>query len=124
VQESHYRIAVLNNYGGRCAVTGLCVPELLMVTRILPRASHPEQSLNISNGICFSALYHMAFLHGLVGLDDELRLLVMPRLRHVVDASNFQTFFGIYVGRSIQLPRNAIKPDAAALRHHREIHRL
>ncbi len=124
LQDSYFRIAVLNNYDGRCAVTGLNVPELLIATRILPRSSHPDLSLNISNGISFSGLYHTAFLRGLIGLNDDLRVLVAPRLRHAIDASSFDTFFGAYDGRSILLPPDAVQPDLATLRHHRELHQL
>jgi hypothetical protein len=64
------------------------------------------------------------FLRGLIGIDDELRLLVAPRLRDAVNGPNFATFFGAYAGRSILIPSGGVQPDAAALRHHRVSHRL
>src|SRR5882757_7937423 len=72
--QEYFRDAVLNNFGGRCGVTGLAVRELLIASHILPWGTHVAERLNVRNGLSLSRLHDAAFDIGLITFDDDLRL--------------------------------------------------
>lgn len=117
--QEYFRDAVLNNFGGRCGVTELGIRDLLVASHILPWGTHPDERLNVRNGLCLSRLHDAAFDRGLITFDDGLRLVLSTRLRsalpHVTVAQNF----GAYEGRALQVPPDAALPDAAFLAVHR-----
>jgi putative restriction endonuclease len=79
--QEYFRDAVLNNFGGRCGVTGLAVRDLLVASHILPWGSHPAERLNVRNGLSLSRLHDAAFDCGLIAFDEALRLLLSPKLK-------------------------------------------
>lgn len=101
VNQAAFRQMTLANYGGRCAVSGLGVAELLMASHIVPWASDPKNRLNPANGLCLSALYDRAFDRGLIGIDLERRLLVSENLRAGLGTGQYEMFFKLYEGRPI-----------------------
>jgi hypothetical protein len=64
--QDYFRQAVINNCGGRCALTGLAIRELLIASHILPWGSHPEQRLDVRNGLSLTRLHDAAFDRGLI----------------------------------------------------------
>jgi hypothetical protein len=79
--QEYFRDAVLNNFGGRCGVSGLALRELLIASHILPWGTHIAERLNVRNGLCLSRLHDAAFDRGLIAFDDQFRLLLSPRLK-------------------------------------------
>ena len=71
--QEYFRDAVLNNFGGKCGVTGLAVRELLVASHILPWGAHPAERLNVRNGLSLSRLHDAAFDSGLIAFDEALR---------------------------------------------------
>lgn len=59
--QRFFRQAVLNAYGGRCAVTGLAVRELLIASHIVPWNAAQQHRLDPQNGIALNALHDRAF---------------------------------------------------------------
>ncbi len=49
--QDYFREIILNNYGNRCAITGLPIRELLIASHILPWCNHEAERLNVRNGI-------------------------------------------------------------------------
>ena len=117
--QEYFRDAVLNNFGGRCGVTGLAVRELLIASHILPWGTHPDERLNVRNGLSLSRLHDAAFDRGLITFDDNFRLLLSPRLKAELSQRTVAENFGTYVGESLQLPDDAVLPDFGFLAHHR-----
>ena len=79
--QEYFRQAVINNGGGRCALTGLAVRELLIASHILPLGTHVEHRLNVRNGLSLSRLHDAAFDRGLIAFDEQFRLLLSPKLK-------------------------------------------
>lgn len=79
--QEYFRQAVLNNFDGRCGVTGSAVRELLIASHILPWGRHEAERLNVRNGLCLSRLHDAAFDIGLITFDDDLRLRLSKRLK-------------------------------------------
>ena len=118
--QSYFRNAVLNNFGGRCGVTQLDIRELLIASHILPWHQFPQERLNVRNGLCLSRLHDAAFDAGLIAFDDELRLLLSPRLKDALPLKIVTDAFGAYAGNPLTFPDDAISPDMDFLRRHRE----
>ena len=122
--QEYFRDAVLNNFGGRCGVTGLALRELLTASHILPWSAFPEERLNVCNGLSLSRLHDAAFDRGLISFDDQLRLMLSPRLKAELQQRSVAENFAAYAGEPLQIPDDAALPDTAFLSRHRaEIYR-
>lgn len=119
--QDYFRNAVLNNFGGRCGVTGLGVRGLLVASHILPWGRHPGERLNVRNGLALSRLHDAAFDQGLIMFDDQLRLMISPRLHSELSQRTVSENFGSYAGKALCLPEDAVFPDPAFLAEHRRI---
>lgn len=117
--QEYFRDAVLNNFGGRCGITGLAIRELLVASHILPWGAHPTERLNVRNGLSLSRLHDAAFDRGLIAFDDTLRLLLSPKLKFELSQRSVSENFGAYAGQPLWLPDDAALPDLAFLSEHR-----
>lgn len=117
--QEYFRDAVLNNFGGRCAVTELAIRELLIASHILPWGTHAEERLNVRNGLSLSRLHDAAFDRGLMTFDEELRLTLSPHLKAELPQRAVAENFGAYEGEPLRIPDDAALPEAAFLAHHR-----
>ncbi len=117
--QDYFRDAVLNNFDGRCGITGLAVRELLTASHILPWHAHPSERLNVRNGICLNKLHDAAFDRYLITFDDNLRILISPKLKTILSQKIVSDNFGAYDGERLQLPDDAVLPESAFLAQHR-----
>lgn len=117
--QDYFREAVLNNFAGRCGVTGLAVRELLIASHILPWGSHISERLNIRNGLSLSRLHDAAFDRGLVTFDNSLPLVLSPRLKTELPQRAVAENFGAYEGPPLNLPDDAELPELSFLAKHR-----
>lgn len=117
--QEYFRQAVLNNFGGRCGVTGLAIRELLIASHILPWGEHESERLNVRNGLCLSRLHDAAFDVGLITFDTDYRLRLSRRLRAAVAQRAVAEGFIAYEGEPLQLAKDAVLPDERFLAVHR-----
>lgn len=117
--QEYFRDAVLNNFGGRCGVSGLAVRELLIASHILPWRTHGSERLNVRNGLCLSRLHDAAFDRGLIAFDDKFRLLLSPRLKAELSQRSIAENFGAYAGETLCFPDDAAPPELMFLSQHR-----
>jgi len=117
--QEFFRDAVLNNFAGRCGVTGLSVRELLIASHILPWGTHEAERLNVRNGICLSRLHDAAFDRGLITFDDDFSLRLSPRLKAELSQRCVSENFGAYEGAVLGFSEDAAPPELAFLAHHR-----
>ena len=108
-----FRKMVLASYDGKCAVTGIADRSLLIASHIAPWATHPQRRLDPRNGICLNALHDRAFDRGLIGFDDDLRLIMSARL-----AEQDRVIIGS-LGRRLN-PPDKFAPDMDLMRLHRD----
>jgi hypothetical protein len=119
VKQRFFRRAVLSSYRGRCCMSGLSEPRLLVASHIVPWRSDKSNRLNPSNGLCLSAIHDKAFDIGLISLSDDLRVLVSKELLRRGDEFVERTFSPIN-GRQIELPER-FRPDIALIQKHRSV---
>lgn len=89
-------------YRWRCAFSGLPVRALLVGAHIVPDALGGPPS--VPNGICMSALHHVAFDSHLIGVDPDYRVHVASPLREQQDGDLLATIKGVD-GVLLRLPQ-------------------
>lgn len=120
--QDYFRRMILANYGGRCALTGIDIPQLLLASHIIPWAdkSHKKDRLNPCNGICLSALYDKAFDQGLITISpDDYRVVLSSVLRENETKEYFDKHFGIIIGKKLMMP-SEYQPNREFLAYHRD----
>ena len=120
--QDYFRRMILANYDGRCALTGISVPQLLLASHIIPWAdkSHKKDRLNPCNGICLSALYDKAFDKGLFTISpDDYTIQLSSALREYGTQEYFDRQFGSISGKQITMPIE-YKPNRDFLAYHRD----
>jgi len=105
VNQNVFRQIVVANYSGRCAITGIDIPELLLASHIIPWSKNEEERLNPENGICFSALYYKAFDKGLIGLNEKYQILLSSKLKKKNANDYFEKYFAPLENQTLILPQ-------------------
>lgn len=120
--QDYFRRMILANYGGRCALTGIDIPQLLLASHIIPWAekAHKQDRLNPCNGICLSALYDKAFDQGLITFSpDDYSVILSSALQEHKTAEYYDKHFGSIAGQKIQVPKD-YAPKRDFLAYHRD----
>jgi putative restriction endonuclease len=83
VNQEYFRNNLLHNYKGKCCLTGLSEPKLLVASHIKPWAvSDPKtERLAASNGLLLNALHDRAFDQGLMTIDKNYRVVLSSKLK-------------------------------------------
>lgn len=111
--QDFFRRAVLAAYEGRCAVTGITQPELLVASHIVAWADDVDLRVRPTNGICLNALHDRAFDKHLISFEDDLSMIVSQRLKMTAENRPF------FQNLSLQLP-SRFRPDVSCLARHRD----
>lgn len=81
VGQSLFREGLMALWGGRCAITGLDVPELLRASHAKPWAdSNDFERLDVFNGLLLAAHWDAAFDAGLVTVSPDGVVVGSPKL--------------------------------------------
>jgi putative restriction endonuclease len=104
VNQNIFRQIVMANYSGKCAISGIDMPELLVASHIIPWSKNEKERLNPENGICFSSLYDKAFDIGLIGLNTNYKILISKDLRQNVNKEYYSKYFGYLKNQQFNLP--------------------
>lgn len=105
INQNAFRQIVLANYSGKCAITGVDIPELLIASHIIPWSQNEQERLNPENGICFSALYDKAFDKGLIGISENYEILISTEIKSKENKTYYPELFGKLNGAKLQLPQ-------------------
>ena len=110
--QDHFRTALLEAYGSRCAVTGFDAVETLEAAHIYPYKGPATN--HVTNGLLLRSDVHRLFDRGAVAVHEtNHQVLVKPHLMVTQYASLSEC--------RLELPRRAgDRPSTAALRSHRE----
>ncbi len=76
-KQSLFRKRVMENFGGRCCLSGINEPCLLVASHIVPWAASTDKRLNPRNGILLNAIFDKLFDRGLMTFDDDLSIIVI-----------------------------------------------
>lgn len=117
VNQAFFRRAVLASYHGRCCMSGLGQPRLLVASHIVPWGRDKANRLNPRNGLLLSALHDRAFDTGLITISESHEIVLSIALKHKPDAFTRDVLLPLE-GKCIALPERFL-PDPAFLAHHR-----
>lgn len=116
--QSYFRQAILASYNSTCAITGIKTPELLVASHIIPWSKNETERMNFSNGICLNALHDKAFDKGLITFDEDLRLVISPKVQ-CISAEVHHSMFTQFEGKKMLLP-NRFNPSLEFMAYHRK----
>ena len=120
IKQSFFRRAVLSSYQGRCCMSGLSEPRLLIASHIVPWSKDKANRLNPRNGLCLSAIHDRAFDKGLITLADDFRVVVSNELLRR-DEPFIRDVLLPLEGRKIDLPERFAPTQEFMARHRAEV---
>jgi predicted restriction endonuclease len=80
IHQAFFRQVVLSSYEYRCCITGLCLPQVLIASHIVPWAVEEEFRTDPSNGLCLSATFDKLFDSGLISFTNDLNMIASSKL--------------------------------------------
>ena len=119
VNQSSFRSMILANYNEKCAITGICLPQLLIASHIIPWSENEHERLNPENGICLSPLYDKAFDRGLIGIRTDYTIAISKELKEYHQEEFYSTSFAPIENKLITLPEEHA-PNKIFLEYHLE----
>lgn len=117
VNQNVFRQIVVANYSGKCAITGIDIPELLFASHIIPWSKNEDERLNPENGICLSALYDKAFDKGLIGLNEKYEILISSHLKKKQQNDYYGRYFSHLDKSKLVMPQKYM-PQKEFLQYH------
>lgn len=79
--QGGYRAALIREWSGKCALTGIACPEMLVASHIKPWAAcSKREKLDVVNGLLLSANVDALFDRFLISFEDDGTLLVSSKL--------------------------------------------
>ena len=118
IKQSFFRRAVLSSYRGRCCMSGLSEPRLLVASHIVPWSKDKANRLNPSNGLCLSAIHDRAFDKGLITLTDDFKIVVSKELKRKKEPFVMEVLLPLD-GRTIEPPER-FAPQVEFIAWHRK----
>jgi|SRR5690348_4025740 len=119
VNQNVFRQIVVANYNGKCAITGIDIPDLLLASHIIPWSKNEQERLNPENGICLSPLYDRAFDKGYIGINEKFEIMLSPLLKKKHEQDYYQKYFSPLQNSKIMMPQKYY-PKKEFLRFHLE----
>lgn len=104
---------VKENYGYRCAVTGIQTRALLVASHIVPWSQDVSIRLDPSNGICLSSLVDRAFEVGLLRIDEGETIHIA--FDEIASDAALTEYLGPFHGRRLDAARHT-PPNPSHLR--------
>ncbi|MBI1332783.1 MAG: HNH endonuclease [Armatimonadetes bacterium] len=77
--QGAFRVLTLQNYSGRCCITGENTAPVLQAAHI--QAVHKDGDHRLQNGLLMRADIHILFDRGLIGMDEDYRIRISPQIR-------------------------------------------
>lgn len=112
-KQSVFRRRILQNFEGRCCLSGVTEDQLLVASHIVPWAKRINTRLDPANGLLLHSLYDRLFDAGFISFDDELRVHVSPLVTQY--SSPLRAILEPLAGQQARHPiKWAIKPEYLA----------
>lgn len=114
-----FRKAVIAAYEGRCCITGMEIPQMLIASHIKPYALSDKQTerANPANGLLLNAFYDRAFDQGLMTVLPDLTIKISEQVKEqYTDPKTLDWLIGVE-GMKIKRP-SKFAPDRNLLAYH------
>ena len=122
INQNFFREAVISAYSGKCCITGIAVPTLLVASHIKPwAASDPKtERTNPSNGLCLNALHDKAFDKGLITVLPNHEIRVSDKLKKEAETDTGIAWLVQCDKQQIVLPHKFF-PSKEFLEYHNDV---
>lgn len=120
VNQNVFRQIVMANYSGKCAISGIDIPELLVASHIVPWAKDEKERLNPENGICLSSLYDKAFDNGYISINEHYEVILSTVLKKKEKEAYYDPWFAHLSDIKITLPHKYL-PARSFLQYHMDV---
>ena len=119
VNQNVFRQIVIANYSGKCAITGIDIPDLLLASHIIPWSKNETERLNPENGICLSPLYDRAYDQGYISINENYEILLSSEIKEKNKEEYHSKYFAPLSGMNIIRPAKYL-PKKEFLQYHLE----
>jgi len=119
INQAFFRSAVLSAYGGKCCITGLSVPQLLVASHIIPWSRNEDTRTDPRNGLLLNSIHDKAFDTGLITITEDYIIRVSPHLYESLPDRIVKEWFVDIDGRAIDLPDKFL-PSKQYLKWHND----
>lgn len=122
VGQYFFRSSVLYAYRGRCCITGIRLPEILIASHIKPWKDSDEKTerANPCNGLCLNALHDKAFDKGFITIDKEYRVINSRYIKEMDMDKQTRNWLMSYEGKQILLP-DKFCPKNQFIEYHNDV---
>ncbi len=120
IGQEFFRKMLLENYQGKCSITGLDVPQVLRASHIVAWKDDKINRLNPENGILLSATYDAAFDQHLISFDEQYRMIISKEIKDYYTSNVAKDYFINKEGFQMTLPTK-FPPNQILLQKHREL---
>ncbi len=116
-----FRKAVMTAYEGRCCISGMAIPQLLIASHIKPYAVSDKRTerANPANGLCLNAFYDRAFDQGIMTVLPNLTIRISSQVKELYSDKATQDWLYGVEGRKITRPAR-FAPRKEFLEFHNE----
>lgn len=116
-----FRKSVIAAYEGRCCISGMTIPQMLIASHIKPYAVSDIQTerANPANGLLLNAFYDRAFDQGLMTVLPDLTILISNQVKEVYTDERTREWLYAIEGTKIKRPAR-FAPNRDLLAYHNE----
>lgn len=116
-----FRKSVIAAYEGRCCISGMTIPQMLIASHIKPYAVSDIQTerANPANGLLLNAFYDRAFDQGLMTVLPDLSILISDQIKEVYTDERTREWLYSIEGTKIKRPAR-FAPNRDLLAYHNE----
>ena len=120
-QEVFDEFSVIAAYEGRCCISGMTIPQMLIASHIKPYAVSDLQTerANPANGLLLNAFYDRAFDQGLMTVLPDLTILISDQVKEVYTDERTREWLYAIEGTKIKRPAR-FAPSRDLLAYHNE----
>ena len=116
-----FRKSVIAAYEGRCCISGMTIPQMLIASHIKPYAVSDLQTerANPANGLLLNAFYDRAFDQGLMTVLPDLTIIISDQVKEVYTDERTREWLYAIEGTKIKRPAR-FAPKRDLLEYHNE----
>jgi putative restriction endonuclease len=116
-----FRKSVIAAYEGRCCISGMTIPQMLIASHIKPYAVSDKQTerANPANGLLLNAFYDRAFDQGLMTVLPDLTIRISDQVKEVYTDEKTRDWLYSVEGTKIKRPAR-FAPNRDLLAYHNE----
>lgn len=119
VNQTFFRSAILIAYSGKCCITGIGVPQLVVASHIIPWAKREDTRTDPRNGLLLNSIHDRAFDAGLITVTTEYVVKLSDYIYDFLPNDVIDSWFVKYNGKTISLPDKFL-PSTDYLRWHND----